>query len=215
MKLTKYNHACVVLEQDNQLLIVDPGIFTTLPEDILGVTAVVITHIHPDHCSKEHIQAIMAINPEAKIFTTSEVAELLEEVPNVIEVLDGDEETIGVFTLKFLGETHATIHSAIPVAENISVLVNDKVFYPGDSFTLPETAVHTLLVPASAPWMKISEAMDYITTIKPTVAIPTHDAILSDSGKQIHDMWLSKASAQVDSEYQRLEAGSSIIIPTN
>lgn len=210
MKLTKYTHACVVLEQDNQLLIIDPGIFTTLPEDILGVVAIVITHIHPDHFSKAHIEKIVSINPEAKIFTTSEVAELLEDTPNVIEVLDEDEETIGAFTLKFSGDAHATIHSAIPVAENISVLINKSVFYPGDSFTIPETVVHTLLVPASAPWMKISEAMDYITSVSPQTVIPTHDAILSENGKKIHDMWLAKASEQVASTFMRLENGASI-----
>lgn len=212
MKLTKYEHACVSVEQDNQLLIIDPGILGELPEDILGVVAIVITHIHPDHLSKKHLRQIVAINPDAKIFTTSEVTEQLEDFTNVIEVLAEDIEKIGPFTLEFFGEEHAVIHASSPVVQNIGVLINESLYYPGDSLTLPEKSVKTLLVPACAPWLKTGEAMDFISNIKPQLVIPTHDGMLSKDGKDFTDMWLAKAADTVLATYTRLDESTPTII---
>jgi len=212
MKLTKYHHACVSIEQDNQLLIIDPGSLGELPEDILHVVAIVVTHVHPDHLSKEHLRSIVDVNPDAKIFTTSEVAEQLEDFTNVVEVLAEDIEHVGVFSLEFFGADHAVIHKSKPVAQNIGVLVNDSLYYPGDSFTLPEKPVQTLLAPASAPWLKTGEAMDFISNVHPQLTIPTHDELLSDDGKTFTDMWLQQSVDAIQGNYKRLQSGESIAI---
>ena len=49
MKITKYEHACFVVEEDGESLIVDPGGWTTdlvIPDTVVGV---IITHEHQDH----------------------------------------------------------------------------------------------------------------------------------------------------------------------
>ena len=38
-------------------------------------------------------------------------------------------------------------------------------------------------VPAAAPWLKVSEAMDFITAVKPKKAFLMHDIMLSDTGQ--------------------------------
>ena len=43
MKLTKYEHACLTVEKDGKLLVVDPGAYTTdLPalESVIAITSV-------------------------------------------------------------------------------------------------------------------------------------------------------------------------------
>lgn len=212
MKLTKYSHACAVLEQDGQKLLIDPGVFSELPENLTNITALVITHVHPDHIDVEKIKKITAASPEVKIFTVHEVTEQLQDHPNVTEVMDGDIEQAGVFTLEFFGGEHAVIHPDYGSFQNIGVLINDAVCYPGDSFALPGKPVHVLLAPAAAPWLKISEAMDFITAVKPQIAIPTHDAVLSDEGKAIHDRMLIVASEKAGTNYKRLAPGESIEI---
>jgi hypothetical protein len=39
-----------------------------------------------------------------------------------------------------------------------------------------------LAVPASAPWLKIGEVMDYLDAVKPRHAFPTHERVNSDAG---------------------------------
>lgn len=212
MKLTKFAHACAIIEQANQKILIDPGIFNDLPDDLTNIVCVVVTHVHPDHIDGEKIKRVIAANPDVKIFTVPEVAEQLQDHPNVIEVIDGDTEEIGEFTLEFFGGEHATIHPDLPGFENIGVLVNNTLYYPGDSFTLLGKPVKVLLVPAAAPWLKISEAMDFLVAIKPQLAIPTHDAILSIEGKALSDRWLTVASEKIDCTYKRLQPGESIEI---
>ena len=58
--------------------------------------------------------------------------------------------------------------------------------HPGDSFYIPFEQVDVLALPSAAPWMKLSESVDYLRAMAPRVAVPIHQAILSDAGTGIH-----------------------------
>lgn len=203
MNLTKYEHACFTVEKDGQLLVIDPGGLSTdfiAPEH---VAAVVVTHEHFDHLDHDQLAAIFDKNPGVVIIGHEAVISKLEALPGQA-VAPGDKLQAGAFTLEFFGGKHATIHESIPPVANLGVLVNDLLYYPGDSFTLPGRPVDTLALPTSAPWMKIGEAMDFLSLVKPRLAFPTHDAILSDAGKEVADSHLSLAAKRHGIEYERL-----------
>lgn len=204
MKLVNYEHACFTLEDEGNILVVDPGEFSTdfiAPENVV---AVVITHEHPDHLDTERLAEIIDKNPEAIIFGPDSVTSKLESLPSHT-VTTGDIITTGPFTLAFLGGHHATIHESIAPIPNLGVLINDLVYYPGDSFTLTHSPVDTLALPVAAPWMKISDAMDYLKVMKPRLAFPTHDKILSEEGKMITDRLLTVTAEANNIRYERLE----------
>ncbi len=204
MKITKYEHACFTVEKDGQILVVDPGEFSTdfiAPENVV---AVVVTHEHADHLDHERLAEIIDKNPEAVIFGAESVTSKLESLPyNTVSV--GEIITIGPFALEFHGGRHATIHENIPTIPNLGVLINDLIYYPGDSFTLTHKPIDTLALPVAAPWMKISEAMDFLTLIKPRLAFPTHDKILSLEGKEIADRLLKNTADAHNITYRRIE----------
>lgn len=207
MKLTKYAHACAVLEEQGKCLVIDPGVFTELP-DLTDVVAVIITHAHPDHVNPELLQRILAANPEAIVFSTDETAAEHNSFP-ITTVTAGQTITVGPFKLTFTGGEHAMIHDSLPRNHNVGVIVNDgTLYFPGDSFVVPEVPVQTLLIPAAAPWMRIGEAIDFLAAVKPQRAIPTHDAILSEQGMQVHDSHLNNKGIA----YQRLTPGESVEI---
>ena len=207
MKITKYEHACLALEHDGQRLIIDPGVFSESFTDLANISGVVVTHLHPDHFDPRKLSAIIKQNPAAMIFTVGDVAEQMEQgLPRTV-VSGGNQISCGLFDIEFFGGRHATIHSSVPPPENIGVLINKKVYYPGDSFTVPHQPVVVLAVPASAPWAKAAEAMDFITALKPKTVFPTHDALLSEIGRQITDPWLLKACESVSASYVRLKTG--------
>lgn len=205
MKLTKYQHACFTVEEDNKILVVDPGNFTgdfIAPEHVAGI---VITHIHPDHFDHEQLAAIIDKNPDAIIIGHEAVVSQIE-VFQTKAVNAGDTLSVGPFNLEFFGGEHALIHRSMPVAANLGIMINELLYYPGDSFTNPKKPVDALAIPASAPWMKMSEAMDFLTEIKPRFAFPTHDAILSDVGKGLSDRLLGNIATANNIEYKRLES---------
>lgn len=204
MKLTKYDHACFTVEKDHQMLVVDPGNFSTdyLPSN--NVVGIVITHEHPDHYDPEQIAAIIDKNPEAVIIGHEDVISQVE-VFKTQAVDAGDKLKIGLFELEFFGGTHAVIHRTMPVVANLSVMINDLLYYPGDSFTLPGRAIDTLAIPAGAPWLKVGDAMDFLELVKPRFAFPTHDAVLSDIGKGLADRLLNSVVEREGIEYKRLD----------
>jgi L-ascorbate metabolism protein UlaG (beta-lactamase superfamily) len=205
MNIVKYEHACFTVEKDNQLLIVDPGELTTdfiAPENIV---AVVVTHEHHDHCDIEQLAAIADKNPEVMIFGVDAVTSKLESLPNHT-VMTGDVIEVGPFSLEFHGGHHAIIHESIPPITNLGVLINELVYYPGDAFTLTHKPVDTLALPIAAPWLKASEAIDFMNLIKPRLAFPTHDRLLSSEGKKIVDSLMERMANENGIIYKRIDA---------
>ena len=203
MKLTKYEHACFTVEKDEQILVIDPGEFSSdfiAPEHVV---AVLITHEHADHFDSERLATIIDKNPEAVVIGPESVTSKIEAFATHT-AQPGESTQIGVFTLEFIGGKHAIIHPSIPAIQNVGVLINDLLYYPGDSFTLPGKSIDTLALPVAAPWLKISEVMDFLTTVKPRFAFPTHDAILSNTGKEIVDARMEISANSIDATYSRL-----------
>ena len=210
MKVTKYEHATLVLEKAEKRLIIDPGKFLSGVDQPSDVVAVVITHQHDDHWTPEQLKRIRDANPDVRIFGPAGVAAAASDFP-VETVQAGDEREVGPFLLRFFGGKHAEIHRSIPIIDNLGVLVNDALYYPGDSFAVPEGVdVQVLAAPAGAPWMKIGEAMDYVVQLAPKRAFPTHEMLLSTAGKAISNARLGWAAEQGGGEYLPLEPGDTI-----
>jgi len=204
MKLTKYEHACLTLEKDGVVLVIDPG---SLSPDFVapeGVVAVVITHQHGDHFDHDILASIIDKNPEAIVIAPADVVSQIE-VFETRQVTGGDGVTVGPFDLKFYGQKHEPIHSSLPVADNVGVLVNDLLYYPGDSFTKPDTSVDTLAVPASGPWLKVGESIDFLLAVKPRFAFPTHEGLLNESGKEFTYAHLKRFAESVDAEFRSIQ----------
>jgi L-ascorbate metabolism protein UlaG (beta-lactamase superfamily) len=209
MKLTKHEHACMVLEKAGSTLVIDPGSFTMPLADLNAVVAIVLTHEHADHWTPEQLTRLLARNPEARILGPAGVAAAVTDA-TVEVVADGDELEIGPFSLKFFGRKHAVIHESIPVVDNIGVLVGEALYYGGDSFTVPRGIdVDTLAAPAGAPWLKVGELMDYLLEVKPKRVFPVHEAVLSQIGRNMVMTRIEWAAAQGGGEAFVLEAGES------
>ena len=59
MRITKFGHACVRVEHDGAVVVLDPGVWTDA-EAVDGADAVLITHEHPDHYAPDHLRATEA-----------------------------------------------------------------------------------------------------------------------------------------------------------
>ncbi len=205
MKLTKYQHACFSVEKNDRSIVIDPGSFS---EDFISpdnVAAVVITHQHPDHLDHERLAEIFSKNNDVIIIGPNDVIATIE-VENVQPVQAGDKITIAGFDLQFFGGTHALIHPSLPAVESIGVLINELIYYPGDSLVAPGVPVDTLALPAAAPWLKVGETLDFLSEVKPRLAFPTHDAILSGSGQSLIDRLIGQFAATQAIDYQRLDS---------
>jgi L-ascorbate metabolism protein UlaG (beta-lactamase superfamily) len=67
--------------------------------------------------------------------------------------------------------------------------------------------VEVLALPDGAPWLKISEAIDYMLAVKPKVAIPVHDAVLAMP--QMNEGLLERLGRPAGIELRVVKNGSS------
>ena len=208
-----YEHACFTVEHEGKLLIVDPGAYTTSLAAPKNVVAIVVTHEHADHFDVAALGAIIAHNPDAVIVAHADITRQFGDATLPYHTVStGDTYDVAPFHFEFFGGNHATIHPAMPAVANLGVMINDTIFYPGDSFVLPNKPVDTLALPVAAPWLKISEAIDYVMAVKPRLAFPTHDAVLSDIGKSMPDRMIPGFSEKEGTTYKRLNTLASIEI---
>lgn len=208
MKVTKFEHACLVITKGDDTLVIDPGAFTMPLTDLDGVVGIVITHEHADHWTAEQIERIRDRNPDAVVFGPAGVAAAATGIA-VEQVAAGDEREAGGFALTFTGGEHAQVHESIPIVDNVGVVVDSLLYYPGDSFDLPSTEVAVLAVPSSGPWLKTGEAMDFVAAVKPRRAFPVHDAVLSVIGKGMVNGRLEAIGKAHGTEFFVLEPGES------
>ncbi|MBB5787750.1 MBL fold metallo-hydrolase [Jiangella mangrovi] len=179
MRLTKYEHSCVLVEDGDARILIDPGSFSRGFETLTGLTAVLVTHQHPDHVDVERLRQVLERNPEAVLHADGGTATVLAESGIAATgVQPGERLHVGT-TVDVFGGQHAVIHPDVPVIPNVAYLISGRFLHPGDSYTIPDVDVEILGMPTNAPWSKASEVIDYVRALTPDVAIPIHDALLA------------------------------------
>jgi L-ascorbate metabolism protein UlaG (beta-lactamase superfamily) len=119
------------------------------------------------------------------VVTNAEVAAALN-IPNVRTVATGDLiEEKGV-ALEVTGPDHAIIHRELPQTVNTGFVIDGSIWHPGDALDVAHQGVRVLLTPIGGPWMKASEAIDFVRAVKPAVVIPIHQSGLAKVHQDLH-----------------------------
>jgi L-ascorbate metabolism protein UlaG (beta-lactamase superfamily) len=191
MKITKYSHACVLVEIDNAKILTDPGDWTPTIPSISGLGAILITHEHQDHLDIEKVKAVLADNPEAQVITHAVVGAKLDEAGIPYKAIEpGEEVTVQGISIESFGTEHAPIYGSSP-CRNTGFLIGGRVFVTGDALQdVPSKPVEVLALPTGGPWMKIAEAIDYAKKVKPKIAFAVHDAMYTPDYKEIVPIWM-------------------------
>lgn len=180
MKVQKLGHCCLLIESGNTRLLTDPGFFTeSKVNSLTNLNFILITHEHADHLHIESLKVLLRNNAEAKIITNSSVGKILDENGIQYSIFDLDTNLVEI-NLKTFDSPHANVYPTIPNVENTALIFDNRLLYPGDSWFYPDSKVETLALPISAPWLKLSDAIDYAKKIKPKSSFPVHDAIMAN-----------------------------------
>jgi L-ascorbate metabolism protein UlaG (beta-lactamase superfamily) len=211
MRLTKFGHACVRLEDSGTTVVLDPGGLTD-PAAALGADAVLITHEHFDHFEPATLQAAATANPDLVVWAPASVAAQLGELDElrgrVHTAAHGEVLKVGPLDVHVYGEWHAPTH--MDPVNNVGYLVAGRVFHPGDAFTVPQDPVDTLLLPSNAPWLKALEAIEYAEQVGARQGFSIHDGLVNEIGLRVLDNVLGVTSKRTGREYRRLPVGDSV-----
>lgn len=187
MQIVHLGQSCVLVETGTARLLLDPGIFSTGFTELTELDAILVTHQHPDHLDVDRLPALLAANPDAELVVDSGSAPMLADagIPHRV-VGAGQQLEVSGTTIDIIGGDHGVIHPDIPVVPNNGYLIDGDtgtVLHPGDSFSPSPRPVDLLLLPTAAPWLKVSEAVDYLRAVAAPLAVPIHQAILTKPEK--------------------------------
>ena len=207
MRITKFGHSCVRIEQDGAVVVIDPGSFSER-EAVDGATAVLITHEHADHLDLDHLRAT-----DAPVYTIEDVRAQIAEADAALAervqvVSPGQQFDVGV-PVTAIGEQHAVIHPDIPRIRNSGYVLDvagTRVYHPGDALTPAGGPVDLLLLPVHAPWSKVSEVVDFGREVGAPRSVAMHDGLLAETGLTV----VGRVVGGLLEGYDRVEPGTDI-----
>lgn len=203
MKITKFGHSCLLIEEKKVRILIDPGSYSSGFENLANLDVILYTHEHSDHVNLDSLTKLITNNPSVQIRTNSGVGKLLTSKNIQYKLLtDGQSEEFKGVKIQAIGEHHAIIHESINCVDNTGYLIAGKFFYPGDFLTTPDEKVEILALPIEAPWLKLGDVINYVSKIKPKTCFVVHDARLNENGLKgnvnIVSMALASSNVKVD-----------------
>lgn len=212
MRITHLGHACLLVETADARLLIDPGTFSPEAAEQRGLSAVLVTHQHPDHLDQDRLPVLLKANPDAELLTDPDTAKLLRGKGIDAEAFsDRDEVTIGGATVSAAGRMHALIHDDIPRIANTGMRVSapgePTLFHPGDALDAEPGEVHVLAFPLNAPWARSREMTAFLRRLNAPYAVPVHDGLLNERGRSLYLTQASTLGGE-DTEIRDLAGGA-------
>lgn len=186
MRVTKYLHSCLLVEEAGTRLLIDPGRFSfaegrVTTEDFGPVDAVAITHNHPDHADAEALAEIVR-RTGARVVGNCETADALRRHGLDVTVVEDGEHRIGALPLVAVSADHEAI-LADHTPRNTAYLVGGRVLHCGDSLhprLLAYRGVELSAVPVMAPYLTERAVAGFVAQLGPGAVLPVHDGYARD-----------------------------------
>jgi len=209
MKITKYGHSCLLIEESGARILIDPGTMSKGFEDLRDLSAILITHQHADHVDFVRLEQLVADNPHVQIVSDEGAHDLLAQHKLHGKVVhEGDEFEIAGVKISVHGKWHEVIHPNLPNVPNVGYLIAGRFFHPGDAHTSPKELVELLGLPTAGPWARLSDTTDYALKVKPKIVVPIHDGILANPA--MFNGWIGSLLKEHGIELISIENGKTI-----
>src|SRR3989338_10644080 len=126
MKIKKLGHCCLYIQTNGVTILTDPGTYSTLQNEAMGIDIILITHEHSDHFHIESLKQVIVNNPKAKIITNTAVSKLLEAEKIISTVLEEEQSVIeqGI-VLAGYGNVHEYIYTGWNDVQNTGYFIAD------------------------------------------------------------------------------------------
>lgn len=206
LSLSKFRHSCLLIELGEVRILLDPGGFSAGFESLTELSAVLLTHQHPDHLDAGRLTALLASNPQAEVIAdVASTAQLAEHGVTARAVGAGDDLSVAGVSIAVYGGRHADIAPGFPTPPNVGYAIDGRFAYSGDAYTPPPEPVQVLAIPTAAPWLRAAETVGYLQQVRPKVVVPVHDGMLATT--DLYYNIYRRYSTEQDTEFRVLDEG--------
>ncbi|MEN3609809.1 MBL fold metallo-hydrolase [Plantactinospora sp. ZYX-F-223] len=186
MRIAKYLHSCLLVEQDGVRLLIDPGRFSFAegrvdPADFGRLDAVALTHHHPDHADPAALVEIVR-RTGARLLGNQETAEALRADGLDVTVLAEGAHDVRALRLDAVPADHEPVLDD-RTPRNTAYLVGGRLLHCGDSLhpgLLAYRGVAVAAVPVMAPFLTERAVAGFVAQLQPGAVLPVHDGHARD-----------------------------------
>lgn len=187
MKITKFVHSCLLVENDGKKALVDPGNYSwgsgLVDQDMLkDIDYVLITHAHSDHIDETFASVINELSPNAVWYVTKSTKKLIQNLSGIqIELVSM------LSDVRYIESEHADLTHWGGCEDHSSFVLFGDLLISGDCHTL--TSMHGASILAGAinggPWGSIKSFLNMIDSMedRPKVLLPLHDWHWNDQAR--------------------------------
>jgi L-ascorbate metabolism protein UlaG (beta-lactamase superfamily) len=206
LTLSKFRHSCLLVELGEVRLLLDPGGFSAGFETLTELSAVLLTHSHPDHLDAARLAALLEANPQAEVIAdVASAAQLADAGVSARPVNAGDAVSVAGVSVAVYGGRHADIAPGFPTPPNVGYAIDGRFAYSGDAYTPPPEAVQVLAIPTAAPWLRAAETVSYLQQVRPQAVVPVHDGMLATT--DLYYNIYRRYAAEQDTAFRVLDDG--------
>lgn len=204
MRISKHIHSCLLVEEENKTLLIDPGNYS-YEEKALDLSKIskldylLITHEHQDHMYVPLVKEIAKKFPSVGIVSNDSVKKILEK--EGLKVSTKSNEFIRISEAP-----HEKLPFAIKAPQNSLFTIFRKLTHPGDSLTFNKTS-EILALPIQAPWTSLTTTIEKGVGLKPKIIIPIHDWHWKDIARKNFYQRAKDYLEKFNIDFKRLETG--------
>lgn len=209
MKISKHIHSCLLIEEQNTSILIDPGSYT-YEEKAIDVNSLkkldylLVTHEHQDHIYVPLIKEIVRKLPNIEIISNESVKKILES--EGLDVSTQNNEFITISQVR-----HEKLPFATKAPQNSLFTIFNRLTHPGDSLSFNKTS-EILALPIQAPWTSLTAAIEKAVDIKPKVIIPIHDWHWKDIARKNFYKRAKEYLKQFNIDFKGLETDAVVMI---
>ena len=171
MKITRYFQSCLLVEEGNTRILIDPSGQEAQRANEFGLlNAVLYTHQHADHFDAKLAESFAA--KKADIYANASTAKQMAITPNTVK--DGQEFEVNGIKIKAIELPHCLMWDGSEGPQNTGYEIAGKLFHAGDGKELANFSIDNLALPITGPDVSLKDAYAFAKQVSAKKVIPIH-----------------------------------------